>query len=261
MRRLAITNQGPRTREIDVTSYVEIALAPPAADLAHPAFGKLFLETEYAPASSALLCHRRPRDPGEAPIWAVHVLSLEGRTQGPIEWETDRARFLGRGRDPARARGARRPHAVGHHRRRARSRSSACASASGSRPARPCACRLRPVSPAIATPPTRSRRSTANPARPCARSRSRSGTRKARCTIWRSPTTTRCCSSGSPRACCAPTGRSARPETCSRATSSASPGCGGTASRAICPSCSSTSSAPTRCRSCGRCCRRRSTGA
>ena len=66
VRRLAITNQGPRTREIDVTSYVEIALAPPAADLAHPAFGKLFLETEYVPASSALLCHRRPRDPAES---------------------------------------------------------------------------------------------------------------------------------------------------------------------------------------------------
>jgi cyclic beta-1,2-glucan synthetase len=101
VRRLAITNEGPRTREIDVTSYVEIALAPMAADLAHPAFGKLFLETEYAPDSSALLCHRRRRDPSEAPIWAVHVLSLEGRTQGPIEWETDRAKFLGRGRDSA----------------------------------------------------------------------------------------------------------------------------------------------------------------
>ena len=100
VRRLAITNQGPRTREIDVTSYVEIALAPPVADLAHPAFGKLFLETEYAPASSALLCRRRRRDATENPIWAVHVLSLEGRAQGPIEWETDRARFLGRGRDP-----------------------------------------------------------------------------------------------------------------------------------------------------------------
>ena len=100
VRRLAITNQGPRTREIDVTSYVELALAAPEADLAHPAFGKLFLETEYAPASSALLCRRRPRDAGEAPIWAVHALSLEGRTQGPVEWETDRARFVGRGRDP-----------------------------------------------------------------------------------------------------------------------------------------------------------------
>jgi len=100
VRRLAISNQGTRVRELDVTSYVEIALATPAADLAHPAFGKLFLETEYLPASSALLCHRRRRDPAEAPLWALHVLSLEGRTQGAIEWETDRAQFLGRGRDP-----------------------------------------------------------------------------------------------------------------------------------------------------------------
>ena len=100
VRRIAIANQGTRTRELDVTSYVEIALAPPAADLAHPAFGKLFLETEYVPASAALICHRRPRDSAESPLWAMHALSLEGRTQGPVEWETDRARFLGRGRDP-----------------------------------------------------------------------------------------------------------------------------------------------------------------
>jgi cyclic beta-1,2-glucan synthetase len=99
VRRLSITNQGPRTRELEVTSYVELALAPQTADLAHPAFGKLFLETEYAPAASALLCHRRRRDPHEAPIWAVHVLALEGRTQSAIEWETDRAQFLGRGHD------------------------------------------------------------------------------------------------------------------------------------------------------------------
>src|SRR5207342_3667748 len=46
-----------------------------------------------------LLCHRRARDPQEQSVWAVHVLSLEGRPQGPVEWETDRARFLGRGRD------------------------------------------------------------------------------------------------------------------------------------------------------------------
>jgi cyclic beta-1,2-glucan synthetase len=100
VRRLAITNQSDRPREIEVTSYAEIVLAPAADDLAHPAFGKLFIETEYVPESAALLCHRRPRDPDEPPAWAVHVLSLEGRPQGPVEWETDRARFLGRGRGP-----------------------------------------------------------------------------------------------------------------------------------------------------------------
>ena len=99
VRRVTVVNQSTRIREIDVTSYAEIVLAPPADDLAHPAFGKLFLETEYLADSAALLCHRRPRDPREPAVWAVHVLSLEGRPQGPVEWETDRARFLGRGRD------------------------------------------------------------------------------------------------------------------------------------------------------------------
>ncbi len=100
VRRLAVTNHSDRPREIEVTSYAEIVLAPSADDLAHPAFGKLFVETECLPESAALLCHRRPRAPDEPGAWAVHVLSLEGRTQGPVEWETDRARFLGRGRGP-----------------------------------------------------------------------------------------------------------------------------------------------------------------
>ena len=99
VRRVTVVNQSTRIREIDVTSFAEIVLALPADDLAHPAFGKLFLETEYLLDSAALLCHRRPRDPKEPAVWAVHVLSLEGRPQGPVEWETDRARFIGRGRD------------------------------------------------------------------------------------------------------------------------------------------------------------------
>jgi cyclic beta-1,2-glucan synthetase len=99
VRRITVVNQSARIREIDVTSFVEIVLAAPADDLAHPAFGKLFLETEYLGDSAALLCHRRPRDPRDPAAWAMHVLSLEGRPQGPVEWETDRARFVGRGRD------------------------------------------------------------------------------------------------------------------------------------------------------------------
>jgi cyclic beta-1,2-glucan synthetase len=80
---------------------VEVVLTPAAEDLAHPAFGKLFLETEYRAECSALLCGRRPRAPDELTPWAVHVLSVEGGVQGAIEWETDRARFLGRGRTAA----------------------------------------------------------------------------------------------------------------------------------------------------------------
>jgi cyclic beta-1,2-glucan synthetase len=103
VRRVTVVNQSTRIREIEITSYAEIVLAPPVDDVAHPAFGKLFLETEFLADSAALLCHRRARDPRDPPVWAVHVLSLEGRPQGPVEWETDRARFLGRGRDTDKA--------------------------------------------------------------------------------------------------------------------------------------------------------------
>ena len=100
VRRLSITNRGDRPREVEVTSYAEIVLARPEDDFVHPAFGKLFIETDYDPQSAALLFSRRPRSPGEA-IWAFHVLGVEGRLSGALEWETDRARFLGRGRTSA----------------------------------------------------------------------------------------------------------------------------------------------------------------
>jgi cyclic beta-1,2-glucan synthetase len=101
VRRLTLTNHGDRGREIEITSYVEIVLLKADDDFAHPAFGKLFLETEYVPGCTALVCHRRSRDSREPDSWAVHVLGQEHRTQGPVEWETDRAAFLGRGRSTA----------------------------------------------------------------------------------------------------------------------------------------------------------------
>ena len=100
VRRLEVTNHGDRARELEITSYAEIVLAPIADDLAHPSFGKLFIESEYVAESAALLCRRRPRAPDDAEVFAVHVIGQEGRTQGPVEWETDRERFLGRGRGP-----------------------------------------------------------------------------------------------------------------------------------------------------------------
>jgi len=104
VRRLSITNRGDRPREIEVTSYAEIVLARPEDDLAHPAFAKLFIETAYDAQSAGLLFSRRPRSAEEPHPWAFHVLAIDGRLGGAIEWETDRARFLGRGRtltDPA----------------------------------------------------------------------------------------------------------------------------------------------------------------
>ncbi len=101
VRRLSIVNRGDRPREIEVTSYVEMVLARAEDDLAHPAFGKLFLETEFDASSAGILFSRRPRAAEESPVWGFHVLGVEGRLGGAVEWETDRARFLGRGRSAA----------------------------------------------------------------------------------------------------------------------------------------------------------------
>ena len=100
VRRVSLTNRSDRPRELELTSYVEIALGSLAEDATHPAFGKLFIETEWIPESTALLARRRPRSPEDPAFFAFHVLSIDGRAQGQVEWETDRMRFLGRGRGP-----------------------------------------------------------------------------------------------------------------------------------------------------------------
>jgi len=99
MRRVSITNQGVRTREIQVTSYAEVCLATPAADAAHPAFSNLFVETEFVPDLGALLATRRRQSPQEAPVWLAHVSAVEGDSIGSLEYETNRAQFIGRGRE------------------------------------------------------------------------------------------------------------------------------------------------------------------
>jgi cyclic beta-1,2-glucan synthetase len=100
VRRLAVSNRDDRVREIEVTSYAEIVLGDAPTDVAHPAFGKLFVETQYLPEHTALVCRRRPRSSSEPELVAIHSLSVEGGLRGSVEWETDRAAFLGRGHDP-----------------------------------------------------------------------------------------------------------------------------------------------------------------
>jgi cyclic beta-1,2-glucan synthetase len=98
IRRVSLTNLGSHGREIELTSYAEIVLAPQAADVAHPAFQNLFVQTEFAPEVGALVATRRPRSRDERQVWAAHVAAVEEETGEVIQYETDRARFLGRGR-------------------------------------------------------------------------------------------------------------------------------------------------------------------
>ena len=100
VRRVILTNESSERREIELTSYGEIVLGSPNADRAHPAFGNLFVETEWHEWCSALTTTRRPRSAQERRLWCAHVLAAGAERVGAISFETDRARFLGRGRTP-----------------------------------------------------------------------------------------------------------------------------------------------------------------
>ena len=98
LRHLALRNTGTVPRTFEVTTYAELALNTPAADAAHPAFSKLFVQTAHDPSRDALLAWRRARSPDDRPLWAAHRLLVDS-SEDPAQYETDRARFIGRGRD------------------------------------------------------------------------------------------------------------------------------------------------------------------
>jgi len=97
LRRITVTNRTRRRREIDVTSYAEVVLAPAAAEALHPAFSNLFVQTEIIRGKRAILCTRRPRSIDEQAPWMFHLMAVHGAKVGEISYETDRMRFIGRG--------------------------------------------------------------------------------------------------------------------------------------------------------------------
>lgn len=107
VRRLTLTNKGNEAKIIEITTFTELALTNPLADAAHPAFSKLFIQTEYAREEECLLARRRSREEGENPIWAAHSLMVAGEALGPLEFETDRSSFIGRGHSLAEPEGIR----------------------------------------------------------------------------------------------------------------------------------------------------------
>jgi cellobiose phosphorylase len=101
IRRVKLANLSSRSRRIEVTSYAEVVLAPLNADLAHRGFSNLFVQTEILPERQGILCTRRQRTPGEAVPWMFHLLAAPGTQADEPSFETDRARFIGRGRTTA----------------------------------------------------------------------------------------------------------------------------------------------------------------
>lgn len=98
LRRTRVTNRSRSRRTIELTSYAEVVLAPAAADALHPAFSKLFVQTEIERARQTILCHRRPRSDAEPSVWLFHLMAVHGADAQSTSYETDRMRFTGRGR-------------------------------------------------------------------------------------------------------------------------------------------------------------------
>ncbi|WP_235209466.1 GH36-type glycosyl hydrolase domain-containing protein [Methylobacter sp. BBA5.1] len=101
IRRVTLTNLSTHLRHMEVTSYAEVVLAPQNADLAHRVFSNLFVQTEILPGQQAILCTRRRRTPEERVPWMFHLITVTGTAADEPSYETDRARFIGRGRTPA----------------------------------------------------------------------------------------------------------------------------------------------------------------
>ncbi|MBF8256921.1 MAG: glycosyltransferase 36, partial [Anaerolineales bacterium] len=104
IRRMTLINRSLRTRTVDLTTYVELSLAPHNADRQHPAFNKLFIQTEVLRDQGALLAYRRARAADEPPVFVAHRLTPGD--EAPLRFETDRRVFIGRGRTLRDAMGA-----------------------------------------------------------------------------------------------------------------------------------------------------------
>ncbi|MEO6104553.1 MAG: glycosyl transferase family 36, partial [Pseudoxanthomonas sp.] len=99
LRQVTVHNRGSNEALLEFTSYAELVLAPASGDAAHPAFSKLFVRTEWLPEHELLLATRRVRTPGDPSACAAQWLEVQGAVEGDTQWETDRAAFIGRGRD------------------------------------------------------------------------------------------------------------------------------------------------------------------
>ncbi|WP_445664689.1 GH36-type glycosyl hydrolase domain-containing protein [Fodinibius sp. AD559] len=100
LRKITLTNYAEQERSLELTSYAEIVLNGPEDHKSHPAFSKLFVQTDYLPEHHGILAWRRPRSADEDAKWMVHMVAshdLENLTE-PLQFETERSNFIGRGR-------------------------------------------------------------------------------------------------------------------------------------------------------------------
>ncbi|MHB0950743.1 MAG: GH36-type glycosyl hydrolase domain-containing protein [Allorhizobium sp.] len=102
-RRVTLLNTGPEDRFIEVTSYLEPVLAPDDVDHAHPLFSQMFIKTEFGRRRDVIRAERNKRSPSDPDMCVAHLVVDNAGPGRPTEFETDRRKFLGRGRSLANA--------------------------------------------------------------------------------------------------------------------------------------------------------------
>ena len=98
LRRVTVTNFSLQMKTLELTSFAEVVLGSEAADLAHPAFSKMFIESEYVEEFDSLVFSRRPRSIHEKNFYLFHMASMRICWE-KTQCETSREHFLGRGRN------------------------------------------------------------------------------------------------------------------------------------------------------------------
>ena len=112
LRRVRLTNGSRTRRTLEATSYAEVVLERGVADDMQRTFSNLFVETEILHPRPAILCRRRPRSSTEHWPWMLHLMSLHGADSMDTSFETDRLRFVGRGKSTANPLALREPGAL-----------------------------------------------------------------------------------------------------------------------------------------------------
>jgi cyclic beta-1,2-glucan synthetase len=97
VRLITLHNETDRTRRLTVTSTGEPVLLPTAQTATHPAFTRMFIESEFVLELDALVFARRSLEAAKGQPVLVHRLVTESSAVTFAGYETDRAAFFGRG--------------------------------------------------------------------------------------------------------------------------------------------------------------------
>jgi len=97
IRRITLINHDDKEKEFEITSYFELINGDLMGDIAHRAYSNLFVETFYD--DEIILANRRKRRKEEKNTWVFNTSTVEGESIGRMEYETDRAEFISRGRN------------------------------------------------------------------------------------------------------------------------------------------------------------------